>query len=465
MSNEIEAQDRAISRMGWSIPIPPPFMNPAAITITARWRCRTTWNAFVEDGSKSSKPRAWRSAGIALTKEETSRPQDEGTRSYKLIGFVYPGSGVDVANEKPHTMGNNTTENDKNGMQATVDELGLAVIAVDEIQAFQFQAYLLLNMQDGLCRPYICNPLEVFYLPRFRTGIAEILRCWRDNQESISCIWFLPEYPGEDYDGDYDDDSEDEDDDMRDCDEADTQELPHTDALFLLSGEVETGKEMPISTDIGENSDEEMALVNSGSEEGSSLFVSSGESSDEEEYEDLFGDARWPSEETKVQDPSHNGTGNTNLGSASFSSLTGQSSEVTATCETSKDLQHIDNTLEVHLTRRKHQQRSAMRHFLDLGCQWDDRDSYAFCLEMAASGKLDKTPHLNEVTKIREALVYLKADLAYEWLGKFFKFTMVLYQGRAHEADSAGRGQLRRACISGAIGDTAASQLTVELGL
>ncbi|KAK8091647.1 hypothetical protein PG997_002008 [Apiospora hydei] len=449
MADQTQAQDRAVALTGWRVKIPPPFSSPAPITIVARERCQTLWNNFVEDGSSTSNPRAWRSAATALTGEETGAlSSDEATRSYKLIGFVYPRLDIDIANKEPDNMDNTTiisnNSNNKSERPSIPAELGLVVAALDDIRKTWCQVYLLLDMKNGLCTPYGCDPRVVFYLPRFRVNIDETSLPRRDNQKAGSRLWdiFLS-YDDSDSDSDDYDYDENGIEVIRGCSRRDSnekspllvrvEEIPYGDVPLSVGVEKPTSKAKVVHFDDNESSsDEGMSIPNTmdideSSDEESSLFVSSGESADEEE--ELMELVRDPSEEAQVQTPNPNDMGDSDTSPASIPSFTDQLCRMTALCKTTEEIQSIDRTLRLELVwnlPQAAQERSAMRKFVDLSKDWERNDSHAFCVEMSACGQLEKAPRMSEVTRIRIALAALKADLGYEWLGRFFKFTTVL---------------------------------------
>ncbi|KAK8057221.1 hypothetical protein PG996_011158 [Apiospora saccharicola] len=377
----------------YTLKVPSNYFRPGKpFIITARYMCQTRWNDFVEGGARASKERAWRSAATKLTEAEKADPsEDEGTLSYILIGFAYPKSHIDVAREKPNPWFRGEWLG-----SVRDDELGLVVVALNDADTVSFQMYLLLDMMDGLCTPYKFDQGHVFYLPEFRVNIPAGKTRWQHWNQIIRIRAR----------GILEDGAEDTSD----------EEL----SLDNGAEESSVSEAHPDS-----HSDEEMP------DDDMSLFVCDGilhdiieaKSDEEESLAEVTGES---SKRGESQASNYNDADDPGTNSNHTLRLVDELSQMTAVCENSQDIQHIDHTLRLHLAQNPYQQKSAMREFLDLNRQWDGRDSHAFCVEMTASGQLDKVPRLSEVASIREALVHLKANLDHERLGKFFKFTMVL---------------------------------------
>lgn len=299
-----------------------------------------------------------------------------------LVGFAYPKSPLDAAKEHPGP------DNASAWLGWPHDaELGLVVVDLDPDDAYtaSFQMYLLLEMMDGLCTPYQFHQGLMFYLPEFRDNTAA--------GKTRGQLW--------------------------------NQQIRSRASALLEDGTRESSdEEMSLREGAGESSVSEFHPDSNIDEElpddDMSLFVPDETKSDEEEpLAEIAGES---SNKGESHISSHNDAGDPDNNPEHTFRLIDELS----LCETSHDIQHIDHTLRIHLARKPYQQKSAMREFLDLSRPWNGRDSHSFCVEMAASGQLDKAPRLSEVTSIREALVHLKVDLGYEWLGKFFKFTMIL---------------------------------------
>ncbi|KAK8109114.1 hypothetical protein PG984_014915 [Apiospora sp. TS-2023a] len=380
---------------GWAIGIPMKFLaTGTSIKITARYMCQTKWDDFISGGAQAYSSRVWRSAARKLTEAEKADPSEEdGTFSYMLVGFAYPGSKVDVAKEKPEPglpgewLGYNENS-----------EVGLVVVALSDAYIVPLQTYLLLDMMDGLCTPYKFDQEHVFYLPEFRVNAAAGNTRWQHwNQEIRSRARALLE-----------------------------NDTAHSsDEEMILD---EGAKESSASDACPESiSNEELP------DDSMSLFVP--EKTDPDPMEVKLYEEEPPAEaaveSSKRGEPqtlNHTDAGDPDTNPEHMLRFIDELSQMTAVCETSQDIQHIDHTLRIHLAQNPYQENSAMRKFLDLSRQWDYRDSHAFCVEMAASGHLNKAPRLSEVTSIREGLVYLEAKLGYESLGTFFRFTMVLLE-------------------------------------
>ncbi|KAK6837877.1 hypothetical protein PG987_006158 [Apiospora arundinis] len=404
--------DAAIAASGWSVRIPPLFSSPEPIRITANNVCQSSKrNIFfhgISANAKASRNCAWRSAVIGLTGAERTAADSWTTNYYMLVGFACPGSDVDVAKVKPGP-------GDESHKPATEADLGLVVIDLGSAwEDDSFQTYLLADMMDdGLCTPYKFDHQLVFYLPGFRVNDAPEESRWEQWEWEVG---------------------------------------KRARALLAESIEASSGEESPSESSVGEASEEvvhsdlddedhEMPLAMRDEEspiEDESLFFgsrevimeeTSGEEEEEEEEkeENIVELARAQLERGEVQSSSQSNFDDADAGSpAPAASFTDQLSQMTADFETIQEIQNIDQTIRLHLTRIQ-QEELAMRKFVDFGQEWEgSRDSHNFCVEITGCCQLKKMPRMNDVTSIRNALVALKADLGYDSLGQFFKFVTVL---------------------------------------
>ncbi|KAK7937379.1 uncharacterized protein PG986_014247 [Apiospora aurea] len=178
-----EDQDRAVDINGRSVQIPPLFSHPEPITMAAYYANHTDWRDAFDDVSEASNTSIWRSAATELTEaEEAPASDNEGTYSYLLVGFFYPGLDIGVANDRPNPTGRekagNSTDHESEE-PATAADLGLVVVPLNAPRRF----YLLVDMVEGPCMPLTFHEAFIFYLPHFRVKSIRKLRWRRWNQE------------------------------------------------------------------------------------------------------------------------------------------------------------------------------------------------------------------------------------------------------------------------------------------